>query len=292
MTIFRIPFLWERIQPTLGGALDATYLGLITTLVDYITARKNVYGTNMRCILDMHNYSERRVSGTLHEIGSAEVPAADYNDAWERIANEFEDNANVELEMMNEPRQWNAAETVTFLNDAVTAIRGQDAGNVVHFDFAGNSNFASLFANTSSPAFELDNYADSLGNFLIHGHGYFDDNKTGGRFAGDDGGLVRRRISRSLLPPFTQTCRQLGLRACIGEINVGDQANFTDLAREELASVAEHVASNSDVYDQFILWSAGQNWAADYFYLASPASEQFTIVESRLRAHNTQVLAA
>lgn len=50
MNIFRIPFKWERLQPTLGQALDDTYSGQLDSIVTYATG-KGVY-----IILDVHKY--------------------------------------------------------------------------------------------------------------------------------------------------------------------------------------------------------------------------------------------
>jgi hypothetical protein len=56
LTLVRLPFLWERIQPTLNGALDTTYKGYIDTAIG--NARTN----GMRVILDVHNFGRRYVA--------------------------------------------------------------------------------------------------------------------------------------------------------------------------------------------------------------------------------------
>lgn len=55
-TLVRLPILWERIQPTLGGALDATYKGYIDTAIS------NVKSNGMRVVLDVHNFGRRYVA--------------------------------------------------------------------------------------------------------------------------------------------------------------------------------------------------------------------------------------
>ena len=42
MNIFRLPFAWELMQPTLGGALDQGFLNRYTNLVNYITNTKQL----------------------------------------------------------------------------------------------------------------------------------------------------------------------------------------------------------------------------------------------------------
>jgi endoglucanase len=50
LKLVRLPFAWERVQPTLGGALDPTYLGYINGVVAAAAA------ANVSIILDVHNY--------------------------------------------------------------------------------------------------------------------------------------------------------------------------------------------------------------------------------------------
>src|SRR5262245_45131596 len=54
MTLLRVPFRWERLQQSLGGALDATEKGRLDTFVDYAT------GAGMTVLLDPHNYARYR----------------------------------------------------------------------------------------------------------------------------------------------------------------------------------------------------------------------------------------
>jgi hypothetical protein len=50
--VIRLPFRWERIQPTLGGALNAAELARIQAVVTSANAN------GMQVILDVHNYAE------------------------------------------------------------------------------------------------------------------------------------------------------------------------------------------------------------------------------------------
>ena len=47
--IFRLPFSWERMQPTLNGALNADYLGVVDKSV------QDILSTGSTVILDVHN---------------------------------------------------------------------------------------------------------------------------------------------------------------------------------------------------------------------------------------------
>lgn len=52
----RIPFIWERIQPIVNGALDATYLSNLSQLV------QEANNVGLKVILDCHNYGRRYIS--------------------------------------------------------------------------------------------------------------------------------------------------------------------------------------------------------------------------------------
>jgi endoglucanase len=65
MNLVRLPFLWERLQPTLNGALDTTELTRLKDFVAGTTAK------GVTVLIDPHNYARYR--GQV--IGSNGVPA-------------------------------------------------------------------------------------------------------------------------------------------------------------------------------------------------------------------------
>src|SRR5258706_3256593 len=94
ITLIRLPFLWERVQPTLGGSLDGAEVGRIHTFLDEAAAR------GMQVMLDVHNYG--RYAG--HVIGSTEVPISAFAGFWSKMATEFRGSAGVSgFDLMNEP---------------------------------------------------------------------------------------------------------------------------------------------------------------------------------------------
>jgi aryl-phospho-beta-D-glucosidase BglC (GH1 family) len=94
----RIAFRWERIQPTLGGSLDSTYLGLLQTQVD----RANTAGLDV--ILDLHNFGEYATSGGTYKVGSTQVTLTHFQNLWARVADVFKNDTGVlAYELMNEP---------------------------------------------------------------------------------------------------------------------------------------------------------------------------------------------
>ena len=103
--IIRLPFRWERVQPTLGGALNATELQRLKGSV----ADANAY--NFQIILDVHNYGgyfkcNPVGSRSYHKIGSG-ISDAQFADLWRRLSLEFKGNTQiVGYDLMNEPMQF------------------------------------------------------------------------------------------------------------------------------------------------------------------------------------------
>lgn len=101
--VIRIPFLWERLQPTLGGALDTAYLGYIMDVL------RDAKTADVKIILDMHNYGRYTISGVAYPFGSSNGPTiANYQDAWTKLTNVIKADANANaavyaFDIMNEP---------------------------------------------------------------------------------------------------------------------------------------------------------------------------------------------
>ncbi len=100
--LVRIPFRWERIQPTLGQALDA---GELQRMRDSVNAAQ---AAGLQVILDVHNYGAYYLDqggvGVRYTIGTPQVTYDHFADLWNRIATEF--NAYVGVigyGLINEP---------------------------------------------------------------------------------------------------------------------------------------------------------------------------------------------
>ena len=82
LTTVRLPFLWERLQPIIGGSLDSGYKAYIDTQIGYAA------NAGMKVILDCHNYGRRVVynNGGITELFTEAIPSliypyADYSQA-------------------------------------------------------------------------------------------------------------------------------------------------------------------------------------------------------------------
>lgn len=97
--LVRIGALWERLQRTLFGPLNAEYLGYIKSAVTMAKAR------GMQVVLDpCHNYGTYRINGTGYKVGTPQVPVTALADICTRVANEFKNEPAVyAYDVMNEP---------------------------------------------------------------------------------------------------------------------------------------------------------------------------------------------
>lgn len=139
--VVRIPFLWERVQPTLGGALNTAYLGYI------IDVLRNANTAGLKVILDMHNYGRYEASGVITVFGSDTGPTMNqYKDVWTKIVNAI--NADTQAaaavyayDIMNEPHDFpdtrgtidplTASPIATFSTDTETWDKLWDANAVL-----------------------------------------------------------------------------------------------------------------------------------------------------------------
>lgn len=106
--VVRLPFRWERIQPTIGRPLDSQELARLRGAV----ARAGRAG--LQVVLDVHNYGGYYRSdgtrGVRAVLGSTRLTRFDFADVWGRLSNSFKSNPVVlGYGLMNEPAEMAAA---------------------------------------------------------------------------------------------------------------------------------------------------------------------------------------
>ena len=121
MDVIRLPFLWERLQRTELGALDAAELGRLDDVVNYAT------GKGLKIEIEPHNYGYG--FGAL--IGSAQTPNSSFADLWGKLAVHYKSNPDVIFGLMNEPHDQSATEWLSSANAAIAAIRSAGAAQQI-----------------------------------------------------------------------------------------------------------------------------------------------------------------
>lgn len=175
----RLAVLWERLQPTLGGALDSTYAGYIDQTASYAASLGG-------CIqIDIHNYGA--YNGV--QIGAG-VSYAQFADLWTKIATRYVGNPGVcGYDDMNEWNSMSSSAVVPAASQAmITAVRAVDTAMPIYIEgdaytssyawtntcarcgglptggWSGNTGLASLVDPNHNLVFEAHAYGDSDGS--------------------------------------------------------------------------------------------------------------------------------
>jgi endoglucanase len=242
MTIFRIPFAWERMQPTLGGDLAAAELAHLDDVVSYAT------GKGARMIVDPHNYA--RYNGQI--IGGGSVTAANFADLWGKLGAHYHDNPLVIFGLMNEPHDIDVHAWLDAANGAIAAIRGAGATNLI---FVPGTNWTGAYSWTSGTGAN-DNrvmlgVVDSGNNYAYEVHQYLDSD-----FSGTHATCQSTTIGTTSLQPFMAWLQQNGKRGFLGEFGGGqDQTCLT--AVDGMMTLIE---SNASVWLGWTWWAGGPWW--------------------------------
>lgn len=173
ITTVRIPFRWERIQPTLHSSLDGDELSRLQGAVG------RAHAAGLEVVLDVHNYGaywlHDGTQGVRRAIGSAEVPVSAFSDLWQRLAGAFAADPTVAFGLMNEPvsmpgggATWERASQT-----AVTAIRSTGATNPIlvgGYEWSGAQRWDDVHP---------DPWIVDAGASRYEAHHYFDRDNTG-----------------------------------------------------------------------------------------------------------------
>src|ERR1700690_4388580 len=244
MNTFRVPFRWERLQPTLNGALDATQSSYLTTLVNGLTA-KGAY-----VIIDPHNYGRY----LTNIIGSTAVTNANFADFWTKLANLLKSNSKVIFAVMNEPHDMTTTEDwVTSANAGVAAIRSTGATQLIlvqGYHWSGAHDWTVSSYGTAN-AVAMLNITDPGHNFAYEVHQYLDSD-----YSGTSDQCQSTTIGSQSLQNFTDWLKANNFRGFLSEFGGGRNATCYAAIKDEVA----HIMNNPSVYLGWIYWAGGPWW--------------------------------
>lgn len=178
--VVRLPFRWERLQPTTGRALDSQELSRLRGAV----ARAGRAG--LQVVLDLHNYGGYYRSdgtrGVRAALGSTRLTRFDFADLWGRISLNFKNNPVVlGYGLMNEPAELSAAGSLSpaqvwerASQDALNRIRRNGDRKLVLV--AGYAWSGVRHWSTNHPRPWI---TDSTGNVAYEAHHYWDRDNSG-----------------------------------------------------------------------------------------------------------------
>lgn len=273
MNTFRLPVRWERLQPTLNGAINTAELNRLNSFITYATSK----GANV--ILDPHNFaryyppSGNYQSDPNSVIGSPAVPYAAFGDFWSRMANQYKSNSKVIFNLMNEPNAMPTENWVTASNTAIAAIRTAGASNLILVPgngYTGAWTWSNNWYGTPNATAML-NIVDPGNNYAFDVHQYMDIDGSGtsATITGNDPMTGVNRISG-----FTQWLKANNKRGFLGEFAVAASTignGSTQVGDELLNNMLGYMQNNGDVWMGWTWWSAGPWWPADYMFYLDPA---------------------
>ncbi len=249
MTVFRLPFMWERLQRTLSQAFDANEsTRLDTTVTDLL-------GTGAYVILDPHNYA--RYNGTV--IGSGSVTQAAFADLWTRLATKYGANSRVIFGLMNEPHDLDNTVWVNAAQAAINAIRATGSKNLILVPSNGWTNAATW----TTYADALLTITDSANNFAFEAHNYFNSNAS----ASDT--CTSGTIGVERLTNFTNWLKSHNVKGFLGEFSGSSTASNCQAA---VTNMLQHIQANSSVYLGWAWWAGGPWWGNNWATLEPSGS--------------------
>jgi endoglucanase len=254
MNTFRVPFRWERLQPTRRAAFDAAELTRLKTTVNRLA------GKGMNVLLDPHNYARYRTA----LIGSSTVPVEDFSDFWWRLANEFKASPNVIFGLMNEPHDMPTEQWVSAANAAIGAIRNTGARNLILVPgnaWTGAHSWNQNWYGTANASAMLQ-IGDSANNFAFEVHQYLDADSSG-----TQEGCVSGTIGSERMQGFTNWLRANGRKGFLGEFGGGTSS----VCLGAIDNIVSHLEANADVYLGWTYWAGGPRWG-NYFTSLEPVN--------------------
>ena len=264
MNVIRMPFLWERLQPTLGQAFNATEMQRIDDVVSYATSK------GLKVVLDPHDYG--RYNG--QDIGSSAVPNSAFASFWGQLAGHFASNGNVIFGLMNEPDQSSASGWLGSVNAAIAAIRAAGATQEVLVPGIGYDGAWTWTTTHSDNANVIGTgVKDSANNYAFEVHQYLD-----GDGSGTSTSVASPTTGSDRLTAITNWATQNGKKLFLGEFGAGsDQASVT-----ALGNMLSYMTQHGDVWQGGTYWAAGPLWG-NYMFSAEPSNgvdkPQMTVLE-------------
>jgi uncharacterized protein YfcZ (UPF0381/DUF406 family) len=248
LKLIRLPFQWERVQPTLNGPLNTTYLGYIDQVVAGARAR------NMSVILDVHNYC--RYFGSVIGASGSTVTIAHFQDLWKKLAAHYVNEPTVyAYDLMNEPSDM---PTTTLWFDiaqaAITSIRTTDNTHIimVEGDFWAHADYWLDYSDN------LKNLVDPANKIVYQAHQYFDGDGSGSygstSFSGNG---VNTNTGVTRVSPFLNWLTTNNKKGFIGEYGVpntgSDVANWNTLLDNFVSSLSQNCVGGT-------YWAGGPQW--------------------------------
>lgn len=235
--IFRIPFIWSRLQPVLNGPLDEAGMAGLDALV------KRALDYDAVIILDVHDYGRRGGK----PIGAPGNPAtADaFAGFWGLLAKRYGDSPLVWYGLMNEPHDQDAQTNLVVQNAACRAIRENGGtGKVLFSGIAWTGAHSWIKSGNGEVMLQA---VDPGNNYCFDMHQYLDEGFGGGS------PIAIKGIGAHILKSAHEWAIKNDMKIFIGETSAGEN----DDAIKELRDLLSFIARNPDVFIGATYWKGG-----------------------------------
>lgn len=249
LTLMRVPFKWERIQPVLDGPLAERDLNELKNIV--WEARKR----GMWVLLDMHNYVRRTDGGVQRIIGDPALTIAHVGKAWRMIADEFKDFDNIyAYGLMNEPHGMRQ-DTPWFdiAQGMIDSIRTTDTQTAI---MVGGPSYSSS-KEWPRVSDNLRLLVDPSHNLIYEAHVYFDDTSEGIYNESYDDEHASPSTGVDRLAPFVNWLNQNGVRGFVGEYGIPDDDPRWKVVLDNALQYLKENGVNGTY------WAAGSRWGTN-----------------------------
>ncbi len=260
MNTFRLPFLWERLQPKLNEPFNEAEFGRLDAFVKYATQK------GAHVILDPHNYA--RYNKTI--IGTGDVPNSAFADLWSRLAETYKGNSRVIFGLVNEPHSMPSTELwVESANAAIAAIRNTGAKNLILVPgnaWSGAHSWTAKYYGTPNGV-AMQQLVDPGNNCAFDVHQYLDTDSSGTKDV-----VVSPTVGAQRLAAITKWLKENGKKAFLGEFAVANSRIGDDekqVGDEAINGMLDFMEANSDVWLGWTWWSAGPRWG-EYMFTIEP----------------------
>ena len=247
LSLTRVAFTWERIQPTLGGALSTSTLASLDQAVSYASAN------GMKVILDMHNYD--RYNSTV--VGTSTVTYADYQNVWQQIAAHYASTPGIYgYDIMNEPHD----DSSTWFTAAQYGVNGVRAYDTTHYIIVEGDSYAGaqswMSVNSALGVTDPDNLV------IYSAHTYWDSNDSGVYSGTYDSNNDYPTIGIDRSEQFIYWLGLKGYTGYVGEFGVPNNVSSPDYRWNEVLGNFMSYLNTSGVKATY--WSGGESWGTGY----------------------------
>lgn len=240
VSIFRLPFLWERLQPEVLKSLDERAMSGLDQYVQLLTA------AGATVVLDAHNYGRRDGS----PIGETDprVTTEHFADFWAKLAERYGRSELVWFGLMNEPHDQDPNQNLKAQNRACASIRS--SGGIGKVLFSGTAWTGAHSWITSGNSRVMEGAHDSAGNYAYDMHQYLD------RGFGGSNVMAVEGAGATVLLPAHAWAKRRNVQIFIGEFSTGDSPE----SLIELTAMLDFIVANPDVFIGATYWAGGGGW--------------------------------